>query len=1342
MDYGVGREAGENVGSYFETVTVGDNANYAIIPVAGRFTITPASTTGNEDASVTTNSEKITYGDTTPAFSLTVGKDLTTTGAGLTNADFDIINPKYTNDGKYLAAGTYAVKLNQSGIDKLAGVNPNYTIDSFTDGTITVAQKQIKVTADSQNKVYGTKDPTLTADYDKSQLVGTDSLDYGVGREAGENVGSYFETVTVGDNANYAIIPVAGRFTITPAATTPGDTATEVSTNNQGITYGDATPSFTVKGGTDVKIPADLTNKDFSFVVKNADGTTSAYTGAVDADGVPTDKGTYVVNLNESGQAKVQAVNGNYTLSADDFIAGTYTIAPKATTPSDATTKVTTNNQHITYGQGTPVFTATPGSAIKLPTLTNSDFVFTNADGSALANTVKVDADGVPTDKGSYKVTLSDAAKTAIEDLNPNYTMSDSDFIAGTYTIDAKATTPTDATTQVTTGNQEITYGDATPAFTAMVSKDSQLDLSKVTFTNDDFDFYSADGKTKLDGIPTNKGTYQVNLNAAGQAKVQAANTNYTLTSGDFIAGTYTINPKSATTGEVTIGDAKGEALNKTYDGSTFSGNPVFQGPEKDVTLTTGDYEYVDANGKVVANPVNAGDYKVELTQAGIDKVTAANSDYDLGDLTALTSNATIAKAKATLTVTSNDDITYDGKAHHLNVAVDGAVNGETITYTTTNNDQTAVGHYDVTVKADANNVNSNYDITTNQGSMTIVKAATTPGEVTIGDAKGEALNKTYDGSTFSGNPVFQGPEQDVTLTTGDYEYVDANGKVVTNPVNAGDYKVKLTTAGIEKVTAANSDYDLGDLTALTSNATIAKAKATLTVTSNDDITYDGKAHHLDVAVSGAVNGETITYTTANNDQTVVGQYDVTVKADANNVNSNYDITTNQGSMTIVKAATTPGDAATQTTIGNEKVTYGDATPNFTIGLGSALKQVTYTNADLVFSQNGKDLAGAPVNAGTYQVRLSDAAKNAIKAANPNYDFAATDFGTAEYVIAKKPITLTADNQQKVFGEKDPSLTATVGAGLIAGDSLAYTVSRESGENVGSYATSIEVGANANYTVVPIAGKFTITQKATTPNDEATQVTVNNQTIKEGDGTPTFTVSFGNHLVQVPVSNADFVFTQNGQVLTGIPTKAGTYSVTLSAAAQQRIIAEQNYALTISDFITGTFVIQPATTNPGGGNNVNPGGGNETNPGGGNNVNPGGGNETNPGGGNNVNPGNGNQTNPGGNNNSGNGGQTSPGNGVNNGATGNGTGATSGNTGATSTGTTGNNGNQTTTVATASKAASKPTVNLKAAAVTDKSKLPQTNEASGNVVATAGLALLSGLFGLIGIRRKKHEDKD
>ncbi|WP_269084013.1 beta strand repeat-containing protein, partial [Pediococcus inopinatus] len=219
LNYTVSREAGEDVGGYFVTVTVGNNANYAIKPVAGRFTITPASTTGNEDASVKTDDKTITYGDTTPTLSVTVGKNLTTKDAGLTNADFTITDAKYTNDGKYLAAGKYQVTLNADGIKKLEAVNKNFTIDDVTAGTITVNQKQITVTANGDTKVYGTDDPTFTANYDKSQLVGNDTLNYTVSREAGEDVGGYFVTVTVGNNANYAIKPVAGRFTITPAST-------------------------------------------------------------------------------------------------------------------------------------------------------------------------------------------------------------------------------------------------------------------------------------------------------------------------------------------------------------------------------------------------------------------------------------------------------------------------------------------------------------------------------------------------------------------------------------------------------------------------------------------------------------------------------------------------------------------------------------------------------------------------------------------------------------------------------------------------------------------------------------------------------------------------------------------------------------------------------------------------------------------------------------------------------------------------------------------------------------------------------------------------------------------
>ncbi|WP_164512700.1 beta strand repeat-containing protein, partial [Loigolactobacillus iwatensis] len=305
-----------------------------------------------------------TFGET-PTYQLDVDTTDGLKTVTLTADDVDVLNGAYTtgSDGKsYLNAGSYDVQLNAAGLESLQNANLDFTFTDVT-GKLVVRPKQITVTTGGDSKVYGTSDPELASSFDKSQLINSnDQLDYSVSREAGENVGSYKEMIIVGNNANYAIIPVGGLFKITPASTEPGIAATEVTTGDQTITYGDKTPTFGSTVSDDSKLTLDgitFTNKDFSFEVKNTDGTTSAYKGAVDANGVPTDKGTYAVNLNESGQAKVQAANGNYTLSADDFIAGTYTIKPKATTPDDAATEVTTGDQTITYGDKTPTFGST-----------------------------------------------------------------------------------------------------------------------------------------------------------------------------------------------------------------------------------------------------------------------------------------------------------------------------------------------------------------------------------------------------------------------------------------------------------------------------------------------------------------------------------------------------------------------------------------------------------------------------------------------------------------------------------------------------------------------------------------------------------------------------------------------------------------------------------------------------------------------------------------------------------------------------------------------------------------------------------------------------------------------
>ncbi len=74
--------------------------------------------------------------------------------------------------------------------------------------------------------------------------------------------------------------------------------------------------------------------------------------------------------LNADGQSKVQeAANGNYTLTADDFKTGTFTITAKSTTQNDATTEVTADSQTITFGNTPRAFTATFGDKLSHVTL-------------------------------------------------------------------------------------------------------------------------------------------------------------------------------------------------------------------------------------------------------------------------------------------------------------------------------------------------------------------------------------------------------------------------------------------------------------------------------------------------------------------------------------------------------------------------------------------------------------------------------------------------------------------------------------------------------------------------------------------------------------------------------------------------------------------------------------------------------------------------------------------------------------------------------------------------------------------------------------------------------------
>ena len=81
------------------------------------------------------------------------------------------------------------------------------------------------------------------------------------------------------------------------------------------------------------------------------------------------------------------------------------------------------------------------------------------------------------------------------------------------------------------------------------------------------------------------------------------------------------------------------------------------------------------------------------------------------------------------------------------------------------------------------------------------------------------------------------------------------------------------------------------------------------------------------------------------------------------------------------------------------------------------------------------------------------------------------------FTINKRPVTVKVDeNQSKVFGDTEPILTATEND-VVSGDTLNYTIARETGENAETYPIKITLGENPNYDVTKTDGTFTIERK-------------------------------------------------------------------------------------------------------------------------------------------------------------------------------------------------------------------------------------------------------------------------
>lgn len=310
-----------------------------------------------------------------------------------------------------------------------------------------------------------------------------------------------------------------------------------------------------------------------------------------------------------------------------------------------------------------------------------------------------------------------------------------------------------------------------------------------------------------------------------------------------------------------------------------------------------------------------------------------------------------------------------------------------------------------------------------------------------------------------------------------------------------------------------------------------------LTNTGDGDVTYESSD-------SGIAAVDTNGQVTVN----AVGTATITATV-ADSTNYTYAVKTATYTVEVSKAGFTPA-------VSIADWTYGDPASSPTVTGNTSGGEVTY---QYKFQDTADNMyvGQRPTNAGDYTVK-------ATIAETADY---ASQTATANFKIDPKPITVTADNQSKTYGGADPALTYTVSAGgLVGSDTLSgITVSRASGEDVGTYTitASQSAGANPNYNITFEEGILTISAKSITPD-----VSLDPDTFVYNRATQFPTVSVFYQGADLSASDYEVSYSTDGSAFTAAADSSdvGTYYI--------KVVAKSGGNYSFSD-VTKTYTITP-----------------------------------------------------------------------------------------------------------------------------------------------------------------------
>lgn len=325
------------------------------------------------------------------------------------------------------------------------------------------------------------------------------------------------------------------------------------------------------------------------------------------------------------------------------------------------------------------------------------------------------------------------------------------------------------------------------------------------------------------------------------------------------------------------------------------------------------------------------------------------------------------------------------------------------------------------------NLLDHNYTYTANDDANTITESCD----------KGCGHNKTI---TLKApvNTVYDGNEKEAVVDGS----IDANYTVTYDKneiINVGTYKATLTVGDV----SVSLDFEI---TMATPNVTAPTANT---------LTYNAEAQEL--VSAGSTDFGTMLYSL-----TEEGEFTATIPkcTNAGSYTVYYRVQGNENVNNSAVASVTVEIAKAEVSI------TAAPTPNTLTYIGEAQYLINAGEANvgtMVYSLTENDGYTTSIpqgtNAGDYTVWYyvqGDANHNDSAKASVSVN------------IAKAPLTVTADAKAKIYGDEDPTLTYTA-EGLLGGDTLSGALtgalSREEGENVGSYAITLGTLSADNYTI-------------------------------------------------------------------------------------------------------------------------------------------------------------------------------------------------------------------------------------------------------------------------------------